>query len=68
MSPVSQAEAGFEETVDSLERTISTLAEGTAPLEQLVAAHTEAVRLLAEARARLQVLETRAELIAKLIE
>ena len=52
MSPASQAEVGFEETVDRLERTIATLAEGTAPLEQLVAAHTEAVRLLAQANAR----------------
>ena len=68
MSPASQAEVGFEETVDRLERTIATLAEGTAPLEQLVAAHTEAVRLLAQANARLRVLETRAEQIAKLIE
>jgi exodeoxyribonuclease VII small subunit len=68
VSPASPAEAGFEETVDSLERAIAELARGTAPLDQLVTAHTEAVRLLVEAKARLRLLEARAGEIAKLLE
>jgi exodeoxyribonuclease VII small subunit len=68
VSQVKEAEAGFEEILERLERNIAALAAGTAPLDELVAAHTEALRLLADAKARLQVLETRAGQIAKLLE
>ncbi len=68
MSAATQSKAGFEETVETLESTIALLAEGTAPLDRLVAGYSDAVRLLAEARARLQVLEARAGEIAKLLE
>ena len=43
------------------------LAEGTAPLDELVTAHQRAVRLLAEARSRLAGLKSRADETAKLL-
>ena len=43
------------------------LAEGTAPLDELVAAHQRAVRLLAEARSRFAQLKSRADETAKLL-
>ena len=67
---MSQAEAtqvDLEEILSGLEKTIAKLAEGTAPLHELVSAHASAVRLLAEAGARLKVLEARAGEIAELI-
>ncbi len=45
----SKPEPTFEELLASLEQTIGRLAEGTAPLDELVAAHERAARLLAEA-------------------
>jgi exodeoxyribonuclease VII small subunit len=62
------AETGFEEVIAELEKTITQLAEGTAPLDQLVTAHGRAVRLLADAQARLALLEVRAGQITKLLE
>ena len=61
-------ETGFEEVIAELEKTITQLAEGTAPLDQLVTAHGRAVRLLADAQARLALLEVRAGQITKLLE
>lgn len=58
MSPESQPT--FEELLASLEQTIGRLAEGTAPLDELVAAHERAARLLAEAETRLESLKARA--------
>jgi len=55
-----QAEPTFEELLVSLEQTIGRLADGTAPLDELVAAHERAARLLAEAQARLETLKARA--------
>ena len=55
--------ARFEELLTTLEKTIAELAGGTAPLEELVAAHQRAVRLLAEAETRLAELKARAEQI-----
>ena len=48
-----------------LEKTIAELSVGTAPLEELVAAHQRAVRLLAEAQASLDELKARADEIAR---
>ena len=51
----------FEMLLARLESTISLLAEGTAPLDELVAAHQRAVGLLAEAERRLESLKVRAD-------
>ncbi|TMC00826.1 MAG: exodeoxyribonuclease VII small subunit [Chloroflexi bacterium] len=56
-----QTEPTFEELLSSLEQTIGRLADGTAPLDELVAAHERAGRLLAEAQARLEALKARAD-------
>ena len=56
-----QAEPNFEELLASLEQTIGRLADGTAPLDELVAAHQRAARLLAQAQARLEALKAQAE-------
>jgi exodeoxyribonuclease VII small subunit len=51
----------FEALLAGLETTISLLAEGTAPLDELVAAHQRAAGLLNEAERRLEELKTRAD-------
>jgi exodeoxyribonuclease VII small subunit len=56
---------GFEDVLTTLEKTIAELAGGTAPLEELVAAHQRALVLLAEAQARLDELKVRADQIAR---
>jgi exodeoxyribonuclease VII small subunit len=56
--------ARFEDLLTSLEKTIAELASGTAPLEELVAAHQRAVRILAEAQSRLDELKMRADELA----
>jgi len=48
----------------SLEQTIGLLADGTAPLEELVAAHERAARLLAGAEARLASLKAKADALS----
>jgi exodeoxyribonuclease VII small subunit len=60
----SQQQPSFEELLSSLEQTIGRLAEGTAPLDELVAAHERAARLLAEAEARLESLKARADALS----
>ena len=55
----------FEVLLVDLEKTIAELASGTAPLEELVAAHQRAVRLLAEAQASLDELKAQAGEIAR---
>jgi exodeoxyribonuclease VII small subunit len=57
--------ARFEDLLVTLEKTIAELASGTAPLEELVAAHQRAVRILAEAQSRLDELKSRADQIAR---
>jgi exodeoxyribonuclease VII small subunit len=57
-------EQSFEQLLASLEKTISRLAEGTAPLDELVAAHERAVRLLSEAEKRLESLRAKAEALS----
>ena len=51
----------FETLLARLESTISLLAEGTAPLDELVAAHQLAAGLLSEAERRLESLKARAD-------
>jgi exodeoxyribonuclease VII small subunit len=50
-----------KDVLDRLEKTIARLADGSAPLEELVAAHEQALKLLAEAEAELQTLRARAD-------
>ena len=57
----------FEEVLARLEGTIALLADGSAPLDDLVAAHQRAAGLLSDADARLETLRSRAErLVAEL--
>ena len=51
----------FETLLARRENTISLLAEGTAPLDELVAAHQLAAGLLSEAERRLESLKARAD-------
>jgi exodeoxyribonuclease VII small subunit len=60
----SKPEPTFEELLASLEQTIGRLADGTAPLDELVAAHERAARLLAEAETRLESLKAKAEALS----
>jgi exodeoxyribonuclease VII small subunit len=55
----------FEEVLTTLEKTIADLSSGTAPLDELVAAHQRALRLLAEAQSSLDDLKARADEIAR---
>ncbi len=48
------------DVMERLEKTIQRLADGSAPLEELVAAHADALKLLAEAEAELAELRARA--------
>jgi exodeoxyribonuclease VII small subunit len=65
LSTTDAATQGFEETLASLEKTIAQLADGTAPLDELVAAHQRAAVLLADAEKRLGTLKDRAERLAR---
>jgi exodeoxyribonuclease VII small subunit len=58
-------EPGFDETLAKLEQTIAVLADGSAPLDELVAAHQRAANLLSDAQERLEALKTRAERLAR---
>jgi exodeoxyribonuclease VII small subunit len=51
----------FEELLARLETAIALLAEGTAPLDELVAAHQRATGLLSDAEGRLGDLKARAD-------
>jgi exodeoxyribonuclease VII small subunit len=51
----------LDQLLAKLEAAISLLAVGSAPLDELVAAHDRATRLLAEAQSRLAALKLRAE-------
>ncbi len=64
---MSEGEGNFEVILADLDKTIAILADGTAPLDQLVAAHQRASRLLAEAEARLDELRSRADETAILL-
>lgn len=67
MSSAERVGSSFEEALARLEKTIAQLADGTAPLDKLVAAHQRAAGLLAEAEERLEALKTRAERLARLL-
>ena len=54
--------------LDRLEKAIGRLADGTAPLEELVAAHAEALGLLDEADAELKSLRERAEALSRSLQ
>jgi len=53
------------DVLDRLEKAIGRLADGTAPLEELVAAHEEALGLLDEAEAELKAMRERAEQLSR---
>ena len=55
------------DVLDRLERTTGRLADANSPLDDLVAAHEEAVKLLAEAEAELEELRRRAAELAQTI-
>ena len=57
----------LDDLLAELEANIGKLAEGTAPLDELVTTHQRAVRLLDEAKARLAQLKARADETAKLL-
>jgi exodeoxyribonuclease VII small subunit len=59
------SEPGLEELLTNLEATIAQLAEGTAPLEELVSAHQRAIELLAKATARLAEVSASADAVAR---
>jgi exodeoxyribonuclease VII small subunit len=61
------SERRFDEILSELEKTIAVLADGTAPLDDLVQAHQRASRLLAEGQARLSHLKARADETAKFL-
>ena len=60
-------EPAFDDLLADLESTIAKLADGTAPLDELVAAHQRAVAQLGEAKARLAALKARADETAQLL-
>jgi exodeoxyribonuclease VII small subunit len=60
----SPPEPTFEQLLASLEQTIGRLADGTAPLDELVAAHERAARLLSEAEKRLESMRARADALS----
>ncbi len=61
------SEREFDDLLADLEKEIAKLADGTAPLEDLVRAHEVAVRLLAETQSRLAELKGRADAAAQLL-
>jgi len=61
------SEPEFDDMLADLEKAIAKLADGTAPLEDLVRAHEVAVRLLAETQSRLVELKARADAAAQLL-
>jgi exodeoxyribonuclease VII small subunit len=58
-------ETRFEDLLTMLEKTIAQLADGTAPLDELVAAHQRATSLLTEAQGRLDAIKARAEYVTR---
>jgi exodeoxyribonuclease VII small subunit len=57
----------LEGILAELEKAIGKLADGTAPLDELVTAHERAKKLLSEAQARFAELKERAEQTANLL-
>jgi exodeoxyribonuclease VII small subunit len=65
MSAGETGSPSVDELLARLEKTIAELADGSAPLEELVVAHQRALRLLREAEALLGTLGTRAGELAR---
>src|SRR5205823_1212141 len=61
------SERGLDAILAELEKTIAVLADGSSPLEELVAAHQRALRLHTEAESSLAKLKARAGEAAKLL-
>lgn len=61
------SEPDLDSMLGELEKAIGKLAEGTAPLDELVAAHERALRLLADVQARFAELKERADQTATLL-
>ncbi|MEA2629558.1 MAG: hypothetical protein QOJ10_2018 [Chloroflexota bacterium] len=61
MSADESSAVSFEELLARLESAIALLAEGKAPLDELVAAHQRATGLLSDAEGRLGELKVRAD-------
>ncbi len=68
MTSGDSASASLEEVLARLEGTIAELADGTAPLDELVSAHQRAAGLLTEAEGRLEVLKARAERLVSTLQ
>jgi exodeoxyribonuclease VII small subunit len=68
MSSSEPQTATFEEVLARLEDTLARLADGSAPLDELVAAHQRAASLLSEAEARLEALKERAGLLVRSLQ
>ena len=64
---MSQRAAELDAILAELERAIGKLADGTAPLDELVAAHSSALKLLSEAQARFVELKERGDQTANLL-
>ncbi len=68
MTSAESSDATFDDVLVRLESTIAKLADGTAPLEELVAAHQRAAGLLAEAEKRLEALKANADRLAASVQ
>ena len=67
MTSAEAPDATFDEVLLRLEGAIARLSDGTAPLEELVAAHQSAADLLAEGERRLGALKASADRLAALL-
>ncbi|HYM96267.1 MAG TPA: exodeoxyribonuclease VII small subunit [Candidatus Sulfotelmatobacter sp.] len=65
MSAPDPAKVAFDDLLEDLEKAIARLAEGTAPLEELVSTHQRALGLLGDAQARMEDLKAGAERITR---
>jgi exodeoxyribonuclease VII small subunit len=61
------SERRLDDILAELEPTVAQLADGTAPLDELVAAHQRALSLLEEAQSELARLRSRADETAQLL-
>ena len=68
MSQDDVSSSSLEEVLSRLETTIAKLADGTAPLDQLVSAHQRATGLLSEAERRLDALKIRADRLSAALQ
>jgi exodeoxyribonuclease VII small subunit len=62
---LSEQPEGLDQVLDRLEKQIARLADGSAPLDEVVDAHEEAQRLIDEAQVRLRELMARLDAEAK---